>query len=104
MITNEIKEILEYVLSLTYGNENAIKGINKVEDYITNLQKCYCNRTDCVGRIKDSKKYDSLQERIDKVKEYVKEMCYVDDEYGYCNYGDNLSPEHIIDLLENKND
>ena len=36
---DEIKEILEYVLSLTYGNENAIKGINKVEDYITNLQE-----------------------------------------------------------------
>lgn len=36
---DEIKEILEYVLSLTYGNENAIKGINKVKDYITNLQE-----------------------------------------------------------------
>ena len=38
-MNNEIKEILEYVLSLTYGNENAIKGINKVKDYITNLQE-----------------------------------------------------------------
>jgi len=38
-MNKEIKEILEYVLSLTYGNENAIKGINKIEDYITNLQE-----------------------------------------------------------------
>lgn len=37
-MNEEIKEILEYVLSLIYGNENAIKGIDIVLDYITNLQ------------------------------------------------------------------
>ena len=38
-MNREIKEILEYVLSLTYGNENAIKGVDKVVDYITNLEQ-----------------------------------------------------------------
>ena len=28
------------------------------------LEKCYCNRTDCSGRIKGSKKYDSLEQKI----------------------------------------
>lgn len=37
------------------------------------LEKCYCNRTDCVGRIKDSKKYDSLvQTQETQQKEFVK--------------------------------
>lgn len=29
------------------------------------LESCYCNRTDCSARIKDSKKYDSLVQRIE---------------------------------------
>ena len=29
------------------------------------LENCYCNRTDCVGRIKDSKLYDSLVQKIE---------------------------------------
>ena len=28
------------------------------------LEECYCNRTDCSGRIKDSKTYDSLEQKI----------------------------------------
>ena len=44
------------------------------------LKECYCNRTDCSGRLKDSKKYDSVyQEKEDyklrckKAVEYIKE-------------------------------
>ena len=44
---------------------------DEILDLVTNLQECYCNRTDCSGRIKDSKKYDSLQQRIDKAIEYI---------------------------------
>lgn len=29
------------------------------------LENCYCNRTDCTGRIKDSKQYDSLVQRVE---------------------------------------
>lgn len=37
------------------------------------LENCYCNRTDCAGRIKDSKKYDSLvQAQEAQQKEFIK--------------------------------
>ena len=29
------------------------------------LENCYCNRTDCSSRIKDSKKYDSLVQKVE---------------------------------------
>ena len=36
------------------------------------LENCYCNRTDCSARIKDSKKYDSLVQRIEnQQKEFI---------------------------------
>ena len=44
---------------------------DEILDLIINLQKCYCNRTDCSGRIKDNKKYDSLQQRIDKAYNHL---------------------------------
>ena len=44
------------------------------------LENCYCNRTDCTGRIKDSKKYDSLvQAQEAQQKEFIK---YLEDEKG----------------------
>ena len=38
-----------------------------------------------------------LQQRIDKAIEYIDEMCLCSS--GYFNYGDNLSPKHIVDIL-----
>lgn len=35
------------------------------------LKECYCNRTDCSGRLKDSKKYDSVYQE----KEDYKSRC-----------------------------
>ena len=42
------------------------------------LKECYCNRTDCSGRIKNSRKYDSLYQKYNKqldnwnkLKEYL---------------------------------
>ena len=36
------------------------------------LENCYCNRTDCSARIKDSKQYDSLVQKIEKQqKEFI---------------------------------
>lgn len=36
------------------------------------LENCYCNRTDCSSRIKDSKKYDSLVQKIEnQQKEFI---------------------------------
>lgn len=58
---------------------NAIDRLNKVPDYNDllkenkQLKECYCNRTDCSSRIKDSKKYDSLvQVQENQQKEFIK--------------------------------
>lgn len=37
------------------------------------LENCYCNRTDCSSRIKNSKKYDSLVQKVEnQQKEFIK--------------------------------
>lgn len=42
------------------------------------LENCYCNRTDCSGRIKDSKVYDSLVQKVEtQQKEFIN---YLEDE------------------------
>lgn len=62
---------------------SVIDRLNKVPDYNDLLKEnqelkkqfenCYCNRTDCSGRIKDSKKYDSLiQAQEVQQKEFIK--------------------------------
>ena len=40
---------------------------------IERLNKCYCERTDCSGRIKNSKKYESMQEEIERLNNLLKE-------------------------------
>mgnify|MGYP004616460281 CR=1 FL=1 len=50
------------------------KEIEKIIDYyetkynetVKKYNNCYCERTDCAGRIKDSKKYDSLEQKYNK--------------------------------------
>jgi hypothetical protein len=80
------------------------------------LKKCYCNRTDCSGRIKDSKKYDSLQDRIDKAIKYIESnpKVYVDENIidvndivdweekvsKYLEEGDECKTEFITKLLQ----
>lgn len=38
------------------------------------LEKCFCNRSGCSGRIKDSRKYDSVVQQLDKYKEVIEEV------------------------------
>ena len=38
-----------------------------------------------------------LQQRIDKAIEYIDEMCLCSS--GYFDYGDDLSPKNIVDIL-----
>ncbi len=41
------------------------------------VENCYCNRTDCSGRIKDSKVYDSLVQKIEtQQKEFIEWLEY----------------------------
>ena len=50
------------------------------------LENCYCNRTDCSSRIKDSKKYDSLVQKVEsQQKEFID---WLENEIENCKYGE----------------
>ena len=50
-----------------------IEGLEKQNQELKKqLEECYCNRTDCSSRIKDSKQYDSLVQKTEKQqKEFI---------------------------------
>ena len=85
---------------------SAIDRINKVPDYNDllkenaelkkQLENCYCNRTDCSGRIKDSKVYDSLVQKVEtQQKEFIKYLeNMLDDE------NDIFSVVRVKDILQ----
>lgn len=53
-------------------NDKENEGLKKQLEY------CYCNRTDCSSRIKDSKVYDSLVQKTEmQQKKFIK---YLEDE------------------------
>lgn len=61
------------------------------------LENCYCNRTDCSGRIKDSKVYDSLVQKVEtQQKAFIN---YLED---YINLFDkkDIYEEGSCDMLE----
>lgn len=62
-----------YVHSCEMLNEPFVKDLIKENQELNKqLENCYCNRTDCSARIKDSKKYDSLVQRIEnQQKEFI---------------------------------
>lgn len=54
--------------------QSAIKELLKENQVLKKqLENCYCNRTDCSARIKDSKQYDSLVQKVEnKQKAFMK--------------------------------
>ena len=85
--TNE--HLLDKKQFLKQENQLLKKQLEKKETLIkqcdlsvSNMMDCYCERTDCVGRIKDSKVYDSLEQKIEaQQKEFIK---YLEDEIEEC--------------------
>lgn len=60
------------------------------------VENCYCNRTDCIGRIKDSKVYDSLEQKMEtQQKEFIK---YLEEEIKI--YSKTTYAEEILKELE----
>ena len=53
----------ETIELLDKENEDLLKENKKIKEQ---LENCYCNRTDWSSRIKDSKKYDSLVQKVEK--------------------------------------
>jgi len=136
MMNNEIKEILEALrdsIDDTGTNKvNFINWVDKIEDYITNLQQIeqdhqklnselrkenerlketnvYCNRTDCSGRLKDSRKYDSVYQekenyksRIDKAIEYINPKFIA--QGGLTSYEVNDLLNELLNILQGSDD
>ena len=79
--------------------------INKNEELQQQLKNCYCNRTDCSGRIKNSKKYESLQQKYDKqlnnwnkLKEHIEKKLKTPlGGREYCCYADFLEKIHELE-------
>lgn len=75
------KQLHEASLTIQEMTERDIEcpsNCEKLRQLKKQLENCYCNRTDCSGRIKDSKVYDSL---VQKVKTQQKEFTnYLEDE------------------------
>ena len=69
----QIREVIE-------ANE---RSISKLQQETEKLKKQYCERTDCGGRIGNSKKVEELQRKNKQLKEIIKEnTILVKDEYG----------------------
>lgn len=72
----------DYVSEFSYKNQKTlwkyIKDLRlKNQELKKQLENCYCNRTDCSSRIKDSKQYDSLVQKVESQQkmfiEYLEE-------------------------------
>lgn len=69
-LENKYEKVGTLTSELLY--EENTKLIKENQDLKKQLENCYCNRTDCSGRIKDSKKYDSLiQAQEVQQKEFI---------------------------------
>ena len=54
-------------ISLACDVKNYLPKLQKENQELKKqLENCYCNRTDCSSRIKDSKRYDSLVQKVEK--------------------------------------
>ena len=65
------------------------------------LKKQYCERTDCSGRIKDSKQYDSLVQRVDnQQKEFIEWLEQNIENEEYCYLAQNPGERCRKDVFE----
>lgn len=92
---NRIKNIVDFYKLNDENNydysDDVLISMKNLLSYIEQLEQCYCNRTDCSSRIKDSKKYDSLLQKYeqlennrDKAIEYLNKTVF--NEKGYINF------------------
>lgn len=72
MISEECTSLLKENQKLKKQIEEKDILIKQCELSVSNVMDCYCERTDCSGRIKDSKVYDSLEQKIEtQQKEFI---------------------------------
>lgn len=72
MVSEEYTSLLKENQELKKQLEEKDILIKQCELSVSNVMDCYCERTDCSGRIKDSKVYDSLEQKIEtQQKEFI---------------------------------
>lgn len=90
----------EQILEDTYIEYCAYVNLaHRYSELKKQIENCYCNRTDCSGRIKDSKVYDSLVQKVEtQQKEFIK---YLEDEINNTiNRKEQLRNNEAILVLE----
>ncbi len=87
-------EVYDYI-DCTHRNTELLEENQKLKKQ---LENCYCNRTECAGRIKDSKKYDSLVQKYEnQQKEFIEYLTsYID----LLSNNPDLIEENQKDILE----
>ena len=111
-------EVFDELLEENQSLKKQLDGIREERDYLFNklstknkwltvenkklkkqLENCFCNRTDCAGRIKDSKKYDSLVQKIENQQKEVIEKA----RNKLYEWGEALQPDFqkiMLDILK----
>lgn len=100
-----VKSLLKENQELKKQVEEKKMLIKQCDLSISKVMDCYCERTDCSGRIKDSKQYDSLVQKVEtQQKEFIN---YLDDEihtiettYSQINGNYGLMNEKLETLKE----
>ena len=111
----EINLLLDYITNLQQDNKILAKRNNELknikDERFHNLQQenerlketnVYCNRTDCIGRIKDSRKYDSVyQEKEDYKSRCEKASEYIKEHYPTSTINDQDDKYNLLNILQN---
>ena len=104
----DTKILLDYITNLQQENQRLEENNQNMQEEMARVweenQKLkeanvYCNRTDCIGRIKDSRKYDSVYQE----KEDYKSRCEKAVEYIMVDYNDCkklIDKDDITDLTD----
>lgn len=104
---NELIDGFEIVGSLTeYGRRNVKYHVKKLQEENQQLKKQYCERTDCSGRIGNSKKVEELEKRLEASErarkeaiEHIKEL-YDNTDDTTCYDIDKVEKERLLQILD----
>ena len=115
------EDIRKMITENNNGNDN-IRLINSLLQSLKELKEQYCERTDCSGRLGNSKKIKELEQEnlqlkkqlqqkediINKAKEYIKDNANIytnimGKEVGFFKrHNDGWTPIELLEILDNK--
>lgn len=97
----ELKLELSGYRQAILNNKEMLGLKEKNEKLKKQLENCYCNRTDCSGRIKDSKVYDSLVQKVEtQQKEFINYLESWKENEEYCYLASNPIDRCRKDIYE----